>query len=156
MVTKMPDDTIYIHYGSPKFDINKFHPINNIKFSNKPHGGLWTSPINSEHNWRWWCLDNHYETDRLNEHFSFKLKDDANICRISSRQDLIELKQQGFCHDYADSFLHPKDYYPDFEKLVDAGYDGMAVIMNNNLYYSLYGWDCDSLLIFDPDCMIFV
>ena len=166
MMTKMSDDTIYIHYGSPEFNINKFCPISNIKLSNKPHGGLWASPANSEHDWRWWCLSNGYETARLNEHFSFKLKDDANICKIASKQDLNELNQQGFCHDYTNLFLYPQGYtnsslypqdyyYPDFEKLVDAGFDGMAVAMNDSLYFALYGWDCDSLLIFDPNCMIF-
>jgi hypothetical protein len=152
----MSDDIVYIHYGSPKFDINEFCPISNIDRFNKPHGGLWASPVNSDHNWRWWCLNSNYKTYCLNEHFSFKLKDDANICDINSRSDLIKLKQQGFCHDYQNPFPSPQDYYPDFEKLIDAGYDGMAVTMDNNLYFSLYGWDCDSLLVFDPNCMIFV
>ena len=38
---------VYIHYGSKQFDISKFEPIRN--WWNKPHGGLWASPVNAEY-----------------------------------------------------------------------------------------------------------
>ena len=46
----------YIHYGSDKFDINKFLPIINQDYDwTKPkQGGIWASPIDAEFGWEQW------------------------------------------------------------------------------------------------------
>ena len=42
----------------------------------------------------------------------------------------------------------------DFEQLLKNGIDAVQLslfIGNYELYYKLYGWDCDSILIMNPD-----
>ena len=38
----------------------------------------------------------------------------------------------------------------DFEELKKE-YDAIEVIISDGLYYALYGWDCDSILILNKD-----
>lgn len=42
----MKNKEIYRHYGSDKFEIDKFRRITNREYSNKPFGALWSSPLN--------------------------------------------------------------------------------------------------------------
>ena len=147
----------YIHYGSSEFDINKFGMITN-QGTNKPLGGLWASPVdNSHYCWKDWCIDNDYKVEKLKESFIFDIEPDAKILRIWSNYDLYQL-------DIYDNDLryyqlkHPGHTWwtLDFERMIHDGYDGMEVIIStNDIYYALYGWDCDSLLVFNPDIMIF-
>ena len=43
--------------------------------------------------------------------------------------------------------------FPDFEKLVSDGVDAIEFFISddNKLYWDLYGWDCDSILIMNPN-----
>ena len=43
----------------------------------------------------------------------------------------------------------------DFEKLAQE-YDAIEVLISGDpgLYYELYGWDCDSILIMNPEIII--
>ena len=43
----------------------------------------------------------------------------------------------------------------DFEKLAET-YDAVEVNISSdfNLYYQLYGWDCDSIVIMNPDIIV--
>lgn len=45
------------------------------------------------------------------------------------------------------------DNYLDFEKLLSQSIDGIEVNISSdrNLYMTLYGWDCDSILIMNPN-----
>ena len=38
----------------------------------------------------------------------------------------------------------------DFEKIAEE-YDAIEVNIDNSLYYALYTWDCDSILIMNPN-----
>ena len=44
----------------------------------------------------------------------------------------------------------------DFEKLAEQGWDAVEVKISNDmrLYWALYGWDCDSILIMNPDVVV--
>lgn len=47
------------------------------------------------------------------------------------------------------------DYFPviDFEALLAAGWDAVEYHMSEDdgLYWALYGWDCDSICVLNPD-----
>jgi len=76
---------VYRHYGSPKFDFDLLYrsfnedstTFKNINF--KPTHCLWSSPLDSNLNWKDWCIEEEFWLDSLNEYFDFTLKDSANI-----------------------------------------------------------------------------
>ena len=147
--------TLYIHYGDSAFSKAKFGPVKNRNFKwVKPDykSGLWASPINSKWGWKDWCESEEFCTERLNKCFRFWLTNDAKVAHIYSVQDLIDLG------GYKDDMSRRYDMcYLDFEKIArkyDAielhlCYDGEHI--NQDLYFALYGWDCDSLLVLNPD-----
>ena len=51
---------VYIHYGSKKFDTERFTPIKNCYPRNKPIGGLWASDVNAPFGWKKWCEGEQY------------------------------------------------------------------------------------------------
>lgn len=144
----------YIHYGSNAFDRNKFCPIKNNSWGYcKPsrESGLWASNISSKFGWKQWCLQENFFVDKLKENFTFYIKDDAKILHINSINDLEKLPK-------LDSIFQNTWYVPDFEK-AQKQYDAIELHLSTekkvdnerNLYYMLYGWDCDSILIMNPD-----
>ena len=149
----------YIHYGSSKFDINRFRkPKNYIEMWNKPdpHTCLWASPIDSENGWLQWSLDNLFRTDELESSFIFELTPDSKVLNIRNDDELQKAIDSGMLKTRTDlpGFLQD-DYYMDFEQLAKDGYDAIEVhIYSNRIYFGLYGWDCDSLLVLNPDCIV--
>lgn len=139
---------IYIHYGHKYFDANLFKKIKNHEPGYvKPYGGLWASNINAKYGWKDWCKENKFRKCSIENSFKFKLKDNTRILRIDNANILKEL---------------PIVYSPfkmswvnlDFEK-IKKEYDAIEVLISENpqLYYDLYGWDCDSLLILNKECI---
>lgn len=140
--------TNYIHYGSNKFDINKFNKIKNKDFFVKPFGGLWASDINSKLSWKDWCEYEEYNLENLKENFIFSLKENSKVLTITNCEQLnnlpvaeqkFDLKLSGFI-------------MLDFEKL-SKEYDAIEVLISNDykLNWCLCGWDCDSILIMNPE-----
>lgn len=159
-IISVNDSKKYIHYGSEHFDKNLFIEIKNCPIPwNKPmpDSGLWGTPIGgTTYNWHELCLDNHFRIECLNKCFRFKLKDGSNVIKIHNDKDLDDMLEIGLCYY---SGRHPglidDDVYFDFEQLVKDGYDAIEVYVNSNrIYMSLYGWDCDSILVLNPDCII--
>lgn len=154
----MMESKKYIHYGCDSFDRNLFQPIVNRERFVKPHGGLWASPVDSEWGWKDWCTSESFHTDRLSESFTFTLSENAKVIHIRSVSDLTELPNQ-----------KPSPWFPgvcdwkciDFEKLLADGVDAVELHLSeedrtncgfmDGLYWELYGWDCDSILILNPD-----
>ena len=160
-IISINDSKKYIHYGSEYFDKNRFVEIKNCHNPwNKPtpNSGLWGTPIGSAYNYNWhdWCLDNHYHIERLDKCFRFKLKDGSNVIKIHSNKDLDDILEAGLCcYSGRHPYLTDDDVYFDFEQLVKDGYDAIEVYVHSNrIYMSLYGWDCDSILVLNPDCII--
>lgn len=140
----------YVHYGSNKFDMKKFREIENIPEFAKPKGGLWASRIDTEYSWKEWCENNEFGLDKLKESFKFKLKEDAKILTIENHVQLEKLPRNKNNKITREIFIAL-----DFEKLAKE-YDGIEVLISKDqeLYWKLYGWDCDSILIMNPNIIV--
>lgn len=138
----------YIHYGDKKFDRDKFDEVTNIHH-NKPIGGLWASRLNSETGWKLWCESEGYHLDKYRNDncFKFKLKEDAKILNITKKEQLEKLPKQRLPIE-----LRFLKNIIDFEELAKQ-YDAIEVLISEDyeLYWDLYGWDCDSILVMNKD-----
>ena len=145
---------VYIHYGSKKFDTERFTPIQNCYPRNKPIGGLWASDVNAPFGWKKWCEGEQYRTKHYTESncFRFQLSGNAKILVLTCEEEVGALPQLG-----------DKDivgYKPDFEKIMAMGYDVIDYRLSDDisgigkLYWCLYGWDCDSILVLNPNVII--
>lgn len=134
---------VYIHYGNKEFDKDAFHPIMNEQRWMKPKGGFWASPICAGFGWKDWCESEDFRECSDDCCFTFTLPE-ANILYISNKDDLNNLP-----------LTTDDDWWTclDFELLMERGYDAVEVSISSDrrLYDLLYGWDCDSILVMNPD-----
>ena len=147
----------YIHYGHSSFDRNLFKPIRNREMWVKPDGGLWASATDSGYGWKDWCEDNFFREGRLQKSFTFTLSENAKVIHLRSVDDLEALPDQKLL-EYLGKPLWKTI---DFEKLLADGVDAIELHLSEEdlsnrdfmegLYWELYGWDCDSILIMNPD-----
>lgn len=148
----MKEHKIYVHDGHSNFDINLFKHISCRENFNKPLGGLWASPVDSPYTWEQWCLDNNFNytigEDKYfqGEQFRFKLKDNARLLSITSAKQLDELPQ--IKNDLTSNIYKILDF-----KKLEEEYDAIEVLisMDHQLYWDLYGWDVDSIVVMNPD-----
>lgn len=145
----------YIHYGHKEFRRDWFQPIKNDPegLGSKPVGGLWASNVLAECGWKWWCEDTNFRECSEENSFTFSLKEDANVLRIESIKDLESLPK---CKSLLAEQLEVNIPWVllDFEALQKSGVDAIEVDMNMGLYFALYGWDCDCILVMDPDVIV--
>ena len=142
----------YIHYGNDKFDINKFETIsNNSIMPTKPRGGFWASRINSNYSWKKHCIKQGYSID-LDKYIVFSINDMVRILTIDNCKQLENLPQLDNKKGFYKNNLYTK---LDFEKLSEK-YDAIEVFINeiNELYFQLFGWKCESILIMNPEVII--
>lgn len=142
---------VYEHYfkgNKTEYDPQDFKSVKNVDAiicGVKPkEGGLWASPVKSPLNWKKWC-ENEDEREWIqNGSFKFTLKPYAEILEIKSVEQLKELPQTG--NQFNESVCL------DFEELSKI-YDAIEVFITEDaqLYWHLYGWDCDSILVMNPD-----
>ena len=145
---------LFVHWGHREFDINLFQNIKNREMFVKPSGGLWASPFDTDYSWKQWCDDNNFNhTIGIDKYvdtnkFYFKLKENSNILVVDKTSKLSELPKCEYGFNMVDMVII------DFEKLSKV-YDAMIVLMSNdkNLYWDLYGWDVDSILVFNKNCV---
>ena len=141
----------YIHYGHTKFDKSVFNKIKNVDCSTKPKGGLWASDVEAEHGWKDCCEAEEFRDCKEENSFSFVLSDNAKVLYIDSIDDLKVLPKidDKFGMNFSSWILL------DFEKLAET-YDAVEVSISSDfdLYYQLYGWDCDSIVIMNPDIVV--
>jgi hypothetical protein len=145
----------YIHYGCPQYDQNQFVDISNKEYFNKPNGGLWASPVYARYGWKQWCDDEQFrECDEKNA-FIFELDTEAKILYINSKDDVLKLPKIEYP-------MMRCNVYPDFEKIKESGIDAIQYNLSddngssfdNSLYFALYGWDCDSILVLNKNVII--
>lgn len=139
-----------IHYGSTIYEPNKVGAIKNINSFVKPEGGLWTSPIDSKWGWCDWNDNEGFRECDIKNSFTVELSNNAKILVIDNEDDMYKMpKIEGFLGRF----------YPDFEKIADQ-YDAIWLTVNGQSKtrhghpMNLYGWDCESVLVLNPDCII--
>ncbi len=139
----------YIHYGHRYFEPDIFVEVENVCW-NKPIGGLWASDINAKYGWNNWCKDEDYCECKEENSFRFTLKENSKVLVISSHDDLNKLPLE----DGVPEYINDRSLCIDFEKL-KRKYDAIEVLISEDhrLYYDLYGWDCDSILVLNKECI---
>ena len=138
----------YIHYGHTSFDKEKFIPIKNRQLFVKPIGGLWASDVKAKFGWKDWCEAEHFRDCKKENSFTFVLSKDAKVLEINSVQQLTCLPQR----EEPYGFAYTQWVLLDFE-LLSKIYDAIElnISKDHDLYWKLYGWDCDCILIMNPE-----
>lgn len=151
------ESEIFVHYGSKKFDKNLFESIKNQYFV-KPQGGLWASSVNAKYGWKDWNEYSGFRKCQEENSFKFRLKENAKVCIINKIEELRSLPENGAYKNEEYKNVLSRSVIKDikcldFEKLVTMGYDAILVNISSDqrLYWALYGWDCDSLLVFNKE-----
>lgn len=146
----------YIHYGSSKFNPNRWIDVYGSEggMFNKPYGGLWASPSDAEFGWREWCMRENFGTDSLKRSFRFELSSDARI---------LELTPDNVWDLPYDEKLCLRLGIPDRERRVGIDFAKLAedydvlecsITKYPSLYWTLYGWDCDCILVLNKDVIV--
>jgi hypothetical protein len=141
----------YVHYGTLAFDRSKYRPVKNHRYPwAKPDGGFWASPIGAKKGWKDWCEQEQFVDCKEENSFKFRIKESANVLHIRDRADLLKVPQ--FPPDWEGDM----NVKPDFEKLMEDGVDAIELHLSEDgrLYWALYGWDCDSILIMNSDIIL--
>ncbi len=132
-----------ITYGlGNAFEPGKFMPVKNRGFV-KPDGGLWASPSKTKWGWKHWCKAE--EFGNLENHFTFHYQ--GNTFRIDSLPDALEMPWISV-YDIME--------FPDFEAMARMGIDAIWLTERGERETrfthprSLYGWDCECVLIMNP------
>ena len=139
----------YIHYGHKHFQPEMFCPISNRGQWVKPNGGLWASPMDASFGWKDWCYGSNFRECNVENSFTFTLSESARVLVIDNNESLLKLPQ------IVPEYMHDLWCMLDFEKLVDE-YDAIELDMSSDgrLYWSLYGWDCDCILVMNPNVVM--
>ena len=136
----METGTVYVHYGDDTF--REPNPIKNRNLFTKPYGGLWASREGDPEGWKSWCEAEEFRLDMFDQSFRFTLKPGTKVLELSHEDQLASLPQTCLCFG--------GDYHLDFEELAKE-YDAIEVTDIGCLYFPLYGWDCNSILIMNPE-----
>lgn len=147
------------HYGNANYEETRVAPISNRPCFTKPYGGLWASPIKMDGSaWKEWCEQEDFHLHDLNVYFDFVLHDDARVLQIHTIDQLTEIaKNYSVTTSTIKPDIFPFDIFPfdsctlDFEAIAKE-YDAIDFRISNDqrLYWALYGWDCDSILVLSP------
>jgi len=147
-------NTDLVHYGSTEFDQDRFVPVTNYWV--KPKGGLWCCPLGSKWGWLQWCTSNEFFVTDFSKSFQLKLKATATIFVVDSVGDMLTMPVVRTNNPILRNTV-------DFEKMVQAGIDCIWLTERGQsathlCRYAhgrdLYGWDCESVLIMNPNCII--
>lgn len=132
-----------VTYGKGNaFDLKKFQAVKNRDHI-KPAGGLWASPVNSSFGWREWCIENEWGNLETNFQFSYT----GVVLKIDSAEDAATLPWRS---------IHRLISFPDYETIARMGVGAIWLTTSGEqetrftLEHSLYGWDCESVLILNP------
>lgn len=147
---------IYIHYGSKQFNPLFNFPIRNEPYFSKPVGGLWASRENATYGWKDWCEKEQFRECKVDNSFKFVMDDESKIAVISTVEQLHKLPR-----------VKPKfkfsTYCINFEECLRHGIDAIELcwygdeyedVRSGDLYFELYEWDCDSIVVLNPAAVV--
>jgi hypothetical protein len=149
-----------IHYGKNVFTSSKFQPIKNKSYRNKPKGGFWASPVGCDRSWKEFYSDivaDDEENNYWDRNFTFTYT--GTFLVIRGALDLNDLPwKQPYVKKNGSKIPVGTGLVPDFEKLKAAGIDAILYYETGDAYdwiyeynKDLYGWDCTSVLILNPN-----
>lgn len=128
-----------------------------FRHTNKPLGGLWGSPTDSDFGWKDFCQREEFDIEKLGTYTLWKLKESAVIYVIDSVEDFKRLLDEyGYLPD-----PRYKKYVINYNE-VSEDYDGIFLTNNGNLachdhveykdgYSDLMTWDCESIVVWNPN-----
>ena len=140
----------FIHYGHKEFNPKMFVNITNRILHSKPNGGLWASDINAKYGWKDWCEETEFRECHTDNSFAFCLTPCAKILTINSVKDLEVLPV------FKEEIYNASIWCSlDFGQIA-RNYDVIEVNISedSDLYYKLYGWDCDSIVVTNPNVIV--
>lgn len=124
---------------------------------NKPLGGLWASPVDSERSWYEWSRGENFHTERLSKSFEFELSPEARVLELTPDNvwELPVWKPGMFEQNRISRSPVSMVMNVDFEALA-RDYDVLECSLTKypSLYWSLYGWDCDCILVMNPEVIV--
>ena len=156
----------YVHFGNNEYI--PFAGVRNVREWQKPKGGLWGSREGDPNGWEAWCRKEHYQLQRLKNHFSFTLTKKSRILTLEKEKQLIDLPKQKPWEpkdlswmetlepdqiptsEQLDEWLSPNWCLLDFEKLAKQ-YDAIELMNAGAFRSSLSLWDCNCILVMNPD-----
>lgn len=126
---------------------------------NKPKKALWGSPVDAEFGWRDWCENEEWwpggEPDYFDKSFKWTLKDGSKVLTINTIGDLEDLDKRGY-FDHRGPFMF--DSRLNFHRILEDGYSAVELTdgyighyFKNDLEMSFNSWDCESIVVLDPD-----
>lgn len=147
----------YIHYGHREFLDVLWNDVSGSEsgFGNKPHGGLWASPKDARFGWYDWCSRANFCTENLDVWFEFSLKRGTRILKLTPDNvwelPVTEEYKRLFGTDERSNMFSGVQSI-DFKKLSED-YDVLEYCVSKypELYWRLYGWDCDCILVLNKD-----
>ena len=158
----------YIHYGSNEYI--PFAGVRNVREWQKPEGGLWGCREDDPNGWEAWCRKEQYQLKRLKKRFSFTLTEDSCVLTLEKEEQLIDLPKQKPWEpkdlswmetfepdqiptpEQLDEWLRPNWCLLDFEKLAQR-YDAIELINAGAFRSSLNLWDCNCILVMNPNAV---
>ena len=119
----------------------------------KPLGGLWTCPRATKDSWKKWCKGE-YSPDPLSDHTSILLTIRTDtMLTISTEKDLQKLPTVTLSPSFPMLWI-------DFESIVKRNIQSIHLTDKGQWAtryshpLSLYGWDCESVLILNKESVL--
>jgi hypothetical protein len=140
---------VFIHYGNNAYDPTRILPVKNM--CQKPWNNtcLWGSPVCASYGWPELVNDSDLDK-RLDLHFEFVFKPDKPVFVVNSKSDFLALPLTTL-------------KTIDFEALVKSGCCGVYLTGEGFTDYEFWGegsfitfwsWDCESVVVLDPNSII--
>lgn len=151
----------FVHYGCTKFEIGRFDPISYSErnpWGMKPMGGFWASPEGERFcTWKHWCEKEafHRRCEESNS-YRFHLRKGSRVFVVDSKETFDNLVE--ICEIPDNPALWDPRPRMDYTKLEKLGYKAVLVLLSEygELKHDLFGWDVDSLVVFDPSIIVAV